>query len=219
MTFNVQGVLMKTEVVAIRSVDWGRMQLNFNLVFPSEILKNAPQFHVLTSKVDGDMQSAKTQNALVEKFPTVSIIDLRQVMSILEDILSKISWVVNFMALFCILTGVIVLMGSVRTSKTQRIKESVLLRTLGAKGYQIKNITIIEYLVLGFLGSFLGLILSLVGSYLLGYFVFNLIFVPSPIPFLVVLPAITIMVLFIGLMNSLDVLNKTPLEVLRKEMI
>lgn len=219
MTFNVQGVLMKTKVVAIRSVDWGRMQLNFNVVFPKRVLENAPQFHVLTSKVEDDQQSAKIQNALVEKFPTVSIIDLRQVISLLEDILSKINWVVNFMALFCILTGVIVLMGSVRTSKFQRIKESVLLRTLGAKGYHIKNITVIEYLVLGFLGSALGLLLSLAGSYLLGYFIFDLVLVPSLVPFLVVLPAITLMVLVIGLVNSLDVLNKTPLEVLRREMI
>ena len=68
---------------------------------------------------------------------------------IIEDILDKVSWIVNFMAFFSILTGIIVLIGSVRNSKYQRIKESVLLRTLGAKNGQILKISALEYLFLG----------------------------------------------------------------------
>ena len=99
-------------------------------------------------------------------------IDLRQVYTVVEGILDKVSWVINFMAFFSILTGIIVLIGSVRTSKYQRIKESVLLRTLGAKNKQILSITALEYIFLGVLGSLVGILLALLSSFLLAVFVF-----------------------------------------------
>ncbi|MEM9075460.1 MAG: FtsX-like permease family protein [Bacteroidota bacterium] len=217
LVFNVQGVLMTTQVAHLREVDWARMQVNFNILFPSGVLEEAPQFHVLTTKAPDADKSASLQRELVKKFPAVSIIDLRQIFTVIEDILSKIAWVINFMAFFSILTGIIVLIGSVRTSKYQRIKENVLLRTLGANSKQILRITALEYFYLGLLGGGIGIILSLLGSLLLAQFVFNVSFVPSLIPFVVVLPGILVLVLCIGMLNSKSVLQSPPLEVLRKE--
>ena len=216
IAFNVQGVLMETTVGSIRKVDWARLQLNFSIVFPVGVLENAPQFNVLTTYADTKEKSAGLQRDLVTAFPNVSIIDLRQVYNVVEDILSKVSWIINFMAFFSILTGIIVLIGSVRTSKYQRIKESVLLRTLGAKNNQILKISAFEYFFLGVLGSLVGILLALVSSLLLAIFVFKEPFVPSLIPFLVFLPGITLLVVFIGLSNIGGVLRSSPLEVLRK---
>jgi putative ABC transport system permease protein len=216
--FNVQGVLMETTVGSIRKVDWGRLQLNFSIVFPKGVLEKAPQFNVLTTYVPNDESSAGLQRDLVAKFPNVTIIDLRQMYNIVEDILGKVSWIINFMAFFSILTGIIVLMGSVRNSKYQRIKESVLLRTLGAKNSQILQISALEYLFLGILGSLVGILLALVSSLLLAILVFKEPFIPSVIPFLVFLPGISLLVLGIGLSNIRSVLKSSPLEVLRREV-
>jgi len=218
VVFNVQGVLMETTIGSIRKVDWGRMQLNFSVVFPTGVLENAPQFNVLTTNVSNEVISADLQRDLVKKFPNISVLDLRQVYNIIEDILDKISWIINFMAFFSILTGIIVLIGSVRNSKYQRIKESVLLRTLGAKSKQILRITALEYVYLGVLGSLVGILLSLISSQLLATLLFKEPFIPSVIPFLVFLPGITFLVLLIGLSNIRSVLKSPPLEVLRKEV-
>ena len=218
LIFNVQGVLLNTVVGSVRTVDWSRMQLNFSLVFPKGVLEDAPQFNVLTTKVPGEEKSAQLQQELVKEFPNVSIIDLRQVLSVIEEILGRISWIINFMAFFSILTGVIVLLGAIRTSKYQRIRESVLLRTLGAKGKQILNINALEYIYLGVLGGLSGVLLSLISSQLLAWLVFESPFTPSLIPFLVLFPGIVLLVLIIGLSNSLSVIRKPPLEVLRKEV-
>ncbi len=217
LIFNVQGVLMKTTVGSIRKVDWGRMQLNFSVLFPTGVLENAPQFNVLTTYVPNEESSADLQRDLVKKFPNISVLDLQQVYTIIEDILNKISWIINFMAFFSILTGVIVLIGSVRNSKYQRIKESVLLRTLGAKSKHILQITALEYMYLGIIGSLVGIVLSLISSQLLAVFLFKEPFIPSLIPFLVFLPGITLLVLIIGLSNIRSVLKSPPLEVLRRE--
>ena len=91
------------------------------------------------------------------------------------------------------------------------------MRTLGAKNKQIIKITALEYMYLGVLGSGIGILLSLLSSQLLAWFVFDSPFVPSWVPFLVLLPSITGIILFIGLSNSRSVLNSPPLQVLRKE--
>ncbi len=218
IVFNIQGVLMKTIVGSIRKVDWGSMKVNFSIVFPKGVLENAPKFNVITTYVANKESSAVLQRDLVQNFPSVTILDLRQVFTIVEDIIDKVSWIINFMAFFSIITGLIVLIGSVRNSKYQRIKESVLLRTLGAKSKQIYQITAYEYIFLGLLGSFIGILLSLVSSQLLAVFLFKEPFVPSIIPFLVLVPGITFLVFIIGLSNLNTVLKSPPLEVLRKEM-
>lgn len=218
LVFNIQGLLMETRVGSIRKVDWSSMQVNFMILFPEGVLENAPQFNVITTHAPTEKISADVQRDLVQNFPNVTILDLRQVFTIVEDILNKVSWIINFMAFFSILTGFIVLIGSVRNSKYQRIKESVLLRTLGAKSKQILQITALEYIYLGVLGSLTGILLSLVCSQLLATLLFKEPFVPSLIPFLVFLPVITFLVLAIGLSNLKPVLKSPPLEVLRKEV-
>ncbi len=217
VTFNVQGVLLKTEIASIREVDWGRIQLNFSVLFPTGVLEDAPKFHVVSTRTANVDTSAILQRQLVSLYPNISIIDLRQILSLLEGILEKISLVINFMALLSILTGIIVLIGAVRTSKYQRVRESVLLRTLGAKNAQLLKISFYEYFFLGILGSLTGILLSLAGSFFLARFVFEEPFVPSSEPFLILLPVLTALVIAIGLLNSRSVLNSPPLEILRSE--
>jgi len=217
VVFNVQGVLMETTVGSVRAVDWGQLHPNFTVLFPAGVLEDAPQFNVIMTSVPDEVKSAQLQSELISEFPNLTVLDLRQVFNIVEDILDKVSWVINFMAFFSIITGIIVLIGSVRTSKYQRIKESVLLRTLGAKNAQILKITALEYLFLGLLGSLVGILLALLSSLCLALLLFNEPFVPSAIPFLVFLPGITLLVLVIGLSNIRTVLKSSPLAVLRKE--
>ncbi len=111
-------------------------------------------------------------------YPNVSAVDLGLVLRTIDEILEKIAFVIRFMALFSILTGLLVLGSSVVISKFQRMQESVLLRTLGASRRQIFRITLIEYLLLGVLAAFSGIILSLAGSWVLAVFVFEMTFVP-----------------------------------------
>jgi len=193
------------------------MQVNFNVLCPKGILENAPQFSVLSTYVPNEKASADLQQELVTKFPNVSILDLRQLLSIVEKLLNKIGYIINFMAFFSILTGIIVLIGALRNSKHQRIKESVILRTLGAKKHQILKIVALEYTYLGVIGSLTGVLLSLISSQLLALWIFQAPFVPSAVPFTVLFPGITLLVLSIGLTNSKSVITNTPLEVLRKE--
>src|SRR5690606_22741758 len=149
LLFTVQGVRVPAVVGSLREVDWNRVQTNCRLIFPTGVIDNAPQFHVLMTRVPDETVSARLQQTIVTQFPNVSIIDLGLILKVLDELLEKIGFVIRFMGGFSILTGIIVLVASVMISKYQRIKESVLLRTMGASRRQILVITALEYFSLG----------------------------------------------------------------------
>lgn len=218
LTFNVQGAPLKVLVGSTRKVDWNRIQTNFILIFPSGVLEDAPQFHVLLTQVPSNELSAKYQQAVVKTFPNISMIDLGLVLSVLDEILDKMGFVIRFMAAFSIITGLIVLIASVLISKYQRIRESVLLRTMGASRKQILAITALEYFFLGALAAGAGIVLALVASWALASFVFETTFSPELLPVLILFLLITSLTVLVGLFNSRGVLNRPPLEVLRSEV-
>jgi putative ABC transport system permease protein len=218
LVFNVQGVLIPAVVESLRDVDWNRIQTNFRIVFPAGVLEDAPQFHVLLTHTPSEEASAKYQQAVVRNFPNVSIIDLGLVLSVLDELLSRIRYVIHFMAAFSIITGIIVLISSVRISKYRRIEEAVLLRTLGASRKQIVTIATLEYFFLGALSAFTGILIAITGSWLLAKYQFKFPFNPDFLPAGILLLIIIIITVTIGLFNSREVLNKPPLEVLRAEV-
>jgi putative ABC transport system permease protein len=107
---------------------------------------------------------------------------------------------------------------SVLISKYQRIRESVLLRTLGASRKQILVITALEYFFLGALAAGAGIVLSLLASWGLARFSFETSFTPQMLPVLILFILISSLTVLIGLFNSRGILNKPPLEVLRSEV-
>ncbi|WP_223815750.1 ABC transporter permease [Adhaeribacter rhizoryzae] len=218
LLFNVQGALIPTVIGSFRKVDWNRVQTNFLVVFPKGVLEEAPQFHVLVTRVPSNQVSAQFQQALVRTFPNVSVIDLALILATLDEILGKISFVIKFMAAFCISTGLVVLIASVLISKYQRIQESVLLRTLGANRRQILTITALEYFFLGALAAATGILLSVVATWALAKFSFEAPFNPQLGPPLAVFAIVSLLTVAIGLLNSRSVLIKSPLEILRTEV-
>jgi len=218
IVFNVQGALLETEVGSIRKVDFTRIQTNFMVVFPKGVLEAAPQFHVVVSRVNSAEQSAAFQSEIVRRYPNVSAIDLTQILKSVDEVLGKVSFVIRFMAMFSILTGLLVLISSIYQGKFARIRESVLLRTLGASRRVILRIVALEYLLLGGLACLAGIGLSVGGAWALARFVFKIPFEPDWWPLLLTFAAITAITVVIGLLNSREVVRKPPLEVLRQEV-
>ncbi|MES2417048.1 MAG: FtsX-like permease family protein [Bacteroidota bacterium] len=215
--FNVQGMLIPTIVGSLREVNWSRMQTNFRVVFPAGVLESAPQFHVLMTKVPSVEISAKYQSAVVRAFPNVSVIDLALVLKLLDELLGKIGFVIRFMAGFSMATGWIVLLSAVLTSKNQRIKESILLRTLGASKKQVLLINAIEYLFLGLFAAGAGLMLALGSSWLLAKFSFEAAFALPLLPAFLLFAIVVILVVLTGVWSTRNVLNQPPLKILIDE--
>ncbi len=217
IVFNVQGVEMTTRVASLRMVDWRNMQTNFFIVFPTGPIDSAPAFHVLMTRAQDERQSAVLQSAVVRAHPNVSSIDVSVVLSVFEAIFSRIAFVVRFMALFSVITGLIVLSGSVMISRFQRMEESVLLKTLGASRKAVLQIMAVEYFTLGLISSVTGLIFSFGAGWAISRFVFDsALIIPYGSIALILITVISLTIL-IGLVNSRGVYERQALDVLRNE--
>jgi putative ABC transport system permease protein len=218
IVFDVQGVPVKTRVGSLRQVDWRRMQPNFFVVFPEGVLEGAPKFHIMALRVADAAQSALVQQAVVREFPNVSAIDLALVMQTIDGVYAKASFVVEFLALFTVLTGGIVLAGAILIGRSQRVRESVLLRTMGATKAQVNRIMFAEYLALGTLGAAVGALLAVGANWALAYFMFEVNWVmPSATVLLGGWAAVSVLTVTTGLLSNRGLCDHPPLAVLREE--
>jgi putative ABC transport system permease protein len=215
--WDVQGVPVRTKVTSVRAVEWRRLESNFFVVFPEGAIEAAPKTFVAALRTATPADSANAQRALVGAFPNISAIDLALILQALDSIFSKVAFVIQFMALFTVVTGIIVLVGAVLNGRYQRVRETVLLRTLGATRRQLGQIQLVEYAILGALAAIVGGGLAIAGNELLARFVFKI--EPSSPPLLIVgavviAAAVTVVT---GLLTSRGVADHPPLEILRQE--
>lgn len=217
LTFDMQGVPIEVSISGVRKVDWAKDPPNFIFVFPTGVLEQAPQIFVATTRIDDQQAANRFQQQLVMQYSNVSLIDLRLILGTLNDLFDKLGTVVRFLALFSIITGLIVLAGAVINSKFLRMKENVLLRTIGARSHHITKITLIEYAYLGLFSALTGLILSLIGGWLLTTFFFEITFAFDWFELLIITAGVVVLTMTIGWWNTRDVINTPPLQILRKE--
>lgn len=217
LTFDIQGVPLQVRIAGIRKVDWPKDPPNFLFVFPDGAINEAPQIWVVATRVNDPNVANRFQQQLVSGFPNVSLIDLRLILSTVESLFAKVGMVVRFLALFSIITGLIVLAGAVVNSKFVRIRENVLLRTLGARTRQITQITLVEYAYLGLFSAITGMVLSLAGGWALCHFFFEVQMGVAWGDLLLVGAAVSFLTMAIGWYNSREVIATPPLQVLRRE--
>lgn len=218
IVFDVQGVPLRARVGSLRQVDWRRMQPNFFMIFPEGVLEAAPKFHVMALRVADAEQSARIQQAVVRDHPNVSALDLALIINTLDAVYAKASFVVEFLALFTVVTGGIVLAGAVLIGRAQRVRESVLLRTLGATKAQVNRIMFAEYFALGSLGSAVGAVLAVGANWALAWQVFQVKWsAPSPLVLLGGWAIVSALTVTTGLLSNRGICDHPPLAVLREE--
>ncbi|HXG52191.1 MAG TPA: ABC transporter permease [candidate division Zixibacteria bacterium] len=217
LEFDVQGVRLAVRVASLREVDWQRLRPNFFVVFPEGVLESAPRFYAILTRADSREALARVQRALAERFPTVSIIDLGLVLETLSAILRKVAGAIRFIALFTIVTGAAVLAGAVLGSRAQRVREGILLRTLGAPRAQIVAAVAAEYLFLGVIAGGSGAALSVLATWGLSFYFLGTAAVISWSSLVLVLAAAAGTTLLAGIAGCAGIFRRSPLEALRAE--
>jgi len=215
--WDVQGLAVRTTVGSIRSVEWRRLEPNFFVVFPAGVLEGAPKTFLAAVHANSPDDSARVQRAVVDAFPNVTAIDLALVVQTLDGIFSKVAFAIQFMALFTVATGLIVLAGTVLTGRHQRIRETVLLRTLGATRRQLALIQVVEYAALGTQAAAVGSLLAVAGNALLAAYVFHVSVYASPLQIAAAAAVVSGLAVATGFAAGRGVADHPPLEVLRQE--
>jgi putative ABC transport system permease protein len=216
ITWDVQGVMVSSQITSLRDVNWGRFEPNFFAVFEPKALAGAPRSYATVAAVPSDSAIAHLQRSSVARFPNISSMDLSLVRRTIGQIVAKVSVAVRFLALFSLAMGVPVLFSAVAATRRDRLREGVLLKTLGATSRQIARILLSEYALLGALGALTGMLLSFVGAWGLVHFIFGGTFAPAILPAAMIALAMMALAITIGLLTGRDVFRETPMAALRE---
>ena len=216
ITWNVQGVLIPTVVTSLREVTWQSFSPNFFAVFNPASLDQAPAQFAILVRAPTAAAVARLQRDVVAKFPGVSSLDLTLVQQTVTSVLGKVTMAVRFLALISLALGVPVLFSAVAATRRERLREGVLLKTLGATRRQIMRIMLAEYALLGTLGALTGVVLSTVAGWALMHWIFRSPFVPAVRPVGIVALAMISLAVAIGLLTGRDVFAETPMAALRQ---
>ena len=215
IVWNVQGVEIPTHITSLRKVVWTRFEPNFFVVFAPPVLKDAPKQYVLLAQVKDQQNVSPLQRAVVNQFPNVSSIDLTSIKRTVDRIVGRVSLAIRFMALFSLAVAIPVLFSAVAATRRARVREGVLLRTLGATRGQIAKILLAEYSLLGTLGGLTGMLLSIAGGWAVVRYLFKVPFALPVAPITGIAGVIVALTLLIGLLAGRDVFRETPIAALR----
>jgi putative ABC transport system permease protein len=216
IVWDVQSVLVPTRVTSFREVNWTRFEPNFFVVFESRALQKAPKQFIVLADVRGDLAVAKLQRDVVTRFPNIASLDLTLIQQTVGRVLDKVSTAMRFMAGLSLALGIPVLFSAVSATRRERLREGVLLKVLGATKRQVGRIMLAEYLLLGGLGSLVGVVLSVGGAWGLMRYVFKQPFSPALGPALVVALLMIGIAVSIGMLTGRDVFRETPMAALRE---
>ena len=215
ITWNVQGVEIPSRITSLRKVVWTRFEPNFFVVFAPPVLREAPKQYVMLAQVRDPQGVSPLQRAVVNQFPNISSIDLTSIKRTVDRIVARVSLAIRFMALFSLAVAIPVLFSAVAATRRARVREGVLLKTLGATRGQIAKILLAEYSLLGVLGGLTGMLLSMAGGWAVVRYVFKMPFTLPGAPITGIAGVIVALTLLIGLLAGRDVFRETPIAALR----
>jgi putative ABC transport system permease protein len=218
--FDVAGQLLQARIVGVRAVDWEDSQ-NGGFVFvlrPAPAVLRAPHSYVgFLQVVDDPERRGTLQRNLVASHPNVSIIDVRDVIASIRDVVQNVTFGITIVGAVTLAGGVLILVGAVAMTKFQRLYEAAIYRTLGANTRMVAAMLAIEYGVLGTLAGLLGTIGGLGLSWGLARYLFDMAW-HVPVALLAAgILGTGLAVTLVGVVSSTDVLLRKPLATLRNE--
>ena len=211
----VDGKSMPLKVAAIFRADEQHLFGRSNFLLPSGLLKDASAVWYGGARVDSK-QVASIERSLFAAFPTVTVINIADVLDRIEGVVNQITFVVRFLAGFSIFAGLMILASSIASTRFRRTREAVVLKTLGATRGRIIRIFSVEFSVLGLLAGSVGAVFAnLLTRILLRKLEAQWHFEWRAT--LVALVGTAILAAATGWLASYRILGLRPLEVLREE--
>jgi putative ABC transport system permease protein len=218
VTFDVLGRKIDARVTSVRRVDWRNSRTGFLVLFRPGALERAPQTFVApVGGLASEAERGRFQRELLERFPNVSVIDVAEIVRGVSRILDNVTLAVSFVGAFVLLSGALILVGSIAMTKWQRVYEAAVLKTLGAKRRDLLSILLAEYGLLGAVAGLVGALASAALSYAVARFVFEIEWSYRPTLALAGVAATALLVAAVGALASADVLMRKPLAILRNQ--
>lgn len=170
VTFRVGDRDVSARINSLRRVKWDSMQPNFFFIFSEGYLNDSGATYIAAAHVDATQR--QVLSAFVKTFPTITLISLDKIINDVQRLIAQVVIAIELLLLFLLLSGLAVLLAALLASLDERLREAVLLRTLGARQRFLHGSLVVEFVSLGLMAG----VLAAAGAETFAYFVANAVF-------------------------------------------
>lgn len=172
LTILVNEQKFNVKVTSFRKVDWGTLKPNFVMILSPNMAGKVPVTYFSAAKLHD--RHTKDISQLLQRYPTISMIDIKSRIEQAQSIISQVTLAIGFVLSIVLISGALVLISQVQASLSERMQEVVILRTLGARSRLIKLATLYEFLLLGAISGLVAAMVSDVALLIIQQQLFNI---------------------------------------------
>jgi putative ABC transport system permease protein len=215
LQYQAAGKLIVTPVVAIYRPT-KRAAFRFEIFVPRAAVAAIPAIYFGSAQVQPS-EIPQLEEALFEKFPTITVMNLADILQRVQDAIDQVALVIRFLAGFAIFAGIIILSSSVAGTRQRRMREVAVLKTLGATRRHVTAIFSVEFTIIGAVSGLIGGILANLFAQLIATKYIEAPYHFEAISILIAMAGMALLANLAGWLASLRILDLRPLEVLRAE--
>ncbi len=170
LRFEVGGVATESTITSLRKVDWGSMRANFFVIYPVSQMPDVPSTFLSAFRAPA---TPGFDNALVRRFPNITQVDLGRTLAQVQRLLDQVIRVVEFLFVFTLASGLVVLFAAVSATSEERAREFAIMRAVGASARLLRQVQRAELAGVGLLAGFLASLVAAAVGWALAHYVFN----------------------------------------------
>lgn len=168
--FEIAGQRVSGKISSLRKLEWDSMRVNFFVTAAPGLLDGYPASYITSFHLPEGR--AEVVNRMVATWPNLTVIDVGAVVAQVVEMTQRLVDMVNFVLLFALVAGIVVLLAALQSTHDERMYELSVLRTLGARNRQLRTAMLAEFLVLGGIAA----LLAVGGAVAIGYALSNSVF-------------------------------------------
>jgi putative ABC transport system permease protein len=214
LTFLIGAREVTVEVTSIREVNWNSFQPNFFMIFSNDVLADFPATYITSFHLPKEKKL--WLNDLLKQHPTISIIDVEAMLTQIQETIAQVAIAIRFVLVVVVAAATLVLLAQVQSSLDERRKETVIYRTLGAKGRMIQQAIVYEFIALGAIAGLIAATVAEVSLFLLQNQMFDMSWQLHPELWLIGPVSGAIFVALVGGLSTRGLMKMTPSELIRQ---
>lgn len=214
MRFDMAGLPVEAKITSLRKLEWGSMRANFFVIINPAAMTNAPTTYMTAFHLP--QRGAALANTLTREYPNLTVIDVSGIIRQLQEVLDQVVTAVEFLFMFTLASGVLVLYAALMGSQAERTREAGLLRALGATKKQLAQAQRIEFVLVGGLSGLLAASGAAALGWALATYQFKFPWTFEPGVWLAGLVAGAVCAVIGGWLGLRNVLRQPPLQTLRE---
>lgn len=213
LRFSIGGEVLDAQIGSIRSVQWDSMRPNFYMMFDEGAIEHFPSTYITSFHATKDQKPIL--NELGKQFPTVSILELDQLVDKLRSIIHQVSQMIEMILVFIVLAALLVISALINATMGERAREAALMRTLGVKARFISLVQFLEFGLMGWIAAWLGLICAEAVMWGIQIKLFDFTYEPHYKLWLYLPIISTVVIGFVSYLHIRHVPRTSPMEILR----